>query len=275
MRGHGMKARTTQEGHVAAQAQGVYVQDLSVVYTANGRPFTALSSLSLDIAPSEFVCLLGPSGCGKTTLLNVMGGFVQPTTGSVLIGDQPAQSKSLARGVVFQEYALFPWRTAVRNVEFGMEVNGIDKVARRDRAMEFLELVGLEKFGDSYPHELSGGMKQRVAIARALAYDPELLLMDEPFGALDAFTRDELQRMLTDVWQKTGKTVVYVTHNITEAVFLADRVVAFQSNPGRLKEVIDIDLERPRNPFSAAFTELESHVTGLVHEELLVDKQTR
>jgi NitT/TauT family transport system ATP-binding protein len=249
-------------------AQGVFVRNLSVEYSTNGRSFTALSSLSLDVEASEFVCLLGPSGCGKTTLLNVMGGFVEPTTGTVHIGDKPAQSKSLARGVVFQEYALFPWRTAVRNVEFGMEVIKVDKAERRARAMGFLGLVGLEKFADAYPHELSGGMKQRVAIARALAYEPELLLMDEPFGALDAFTRDELQRMLTDVWQKTGKTVVYVTHNITEAIFLADRVVAFQSNPGRLKEIIPIDLPRPRDPFSAEFTKLESHVTGLVHEEL-------
>lgn len=266
-----MKRQLDQRDNGHAQPQGVHVKDLSVVYSANGRPFTALSRLNLEIQPSEFVCLLGPSGCGKTTLLNVMAGFIKPSTGSVYIGEQDARSNSLARGVVFQEYALFPWRTAVRDVEFGMEVAHVDKGARRKRALEFLSLVGLDKFADSYPHELSGGMKQRVAIARALAYDPELLLMDEPFGALDAFTRDELQRMLTDVWQQTRKTVVYVTHNITEAVFLADRVVAFQSNPGRLKEIIPIELKRPRDPFSTEFTSLESHVTGLVHEELLVN----
>jgi NitT/TauT family transport system ATP-binding protein len=249
-------------------AEGVHIRNLSVQYSTGTQPFTALAQVNLVVQPSEFVCLLGPSGCGKTTLLNVLSGFVTPTTGTVTIGDQPANSPTVARGIVFQEYALFPWRTAVRNVEFGMEVGGTPKAERHDRAMDFLALVKLDKFAHTYPHELSGGMKQRVAIARALAFDPPLLLMDEPFGALDAFTRDELQRMLTDIWQQTNKTVVYVTHNISEAVYLADRVVAFKANPGSIKEILKIDLERPRDALSREFTEVESEVTGLVHTEL-------
>jgi NitT/TauT family transport system ATP-binding protein len=248
-----------------AAAEAVHVSDLTVIYSTEGQSFTALSQVSLEIRSSEFVCLVGPSGCGKTTLLNAVSGFVTPTSGSVRIGEQRAQSPALSRGVVFQEYALFPWRTALRNIEFGLEVRGIAKQERRARAMEFLSLVRLDDFANTYPHELSGGMKQRVAIARALAYDPPLLLMDEPFGALDAFTRDELQQMLSDIWQKTGKTVIYVTHNISEAVFLADRIAVLEANPGRIKEILNVDIERPRDVFSAEFTEIESRVTELVN----------
>lgn len=254
-------------GDTHAAAEAVHITDLTVIYTTEGQSFTALSEVSLEIRSSEFVCLVGPSGCGKTTLLNAVSGFVAPTSGSVRIGEQAAQSPALARGVVFQEYALFPWRTALRNVEFGLEVRGVAKGERRARAMEFLSLVRLDNFAHTYPHELSGGMKQRVAIARALAYDPPLLLMDEPFGALDAFTRDELQQMLSDIWRKTGKTVIYVTHNISEAVFLADRVAVLEANPGRIKEIMSIGLERPRNVFAPEFTELESRVTELVNRE--------
>ncbi|OZM77111.1 ABC transporter ATP-binding protein [Pseudonocardia sp. MH-G8] len=261
-----MVARKQKARSRHGQAEGVSIRELSVDYDTEGKTFRALSQVDLEIEPSEFVCLLGPSGCGKTTLLNVISGFVAPTTGTVRVGDEPARSPTLARGVVFQEYALFPWRTALRNVEFGMEVTGTPKPERHERAMEFLALVRLDTFAHAYPHELSGGMKQRVAIARALAYDPPLLLMDEPFGALDAFTRDELQQLLSDIWQKTGKTVVYVTHNISEAVFLADRVVVFEGNPGRIKDVLEVGLERPRNVFGTDFTELESRVTGLVHD---------
>jgi NitT/TauT family transport system ATP-binding protein len=248
----------TNEHHTHAMAEAVHIRELSVTYPAEGQPFTALAGVNLEIRPSEFVCLLGPSGCGKTTLLNVVSGFVVPTGGTVHIGEHRTQSPMLAR--------LFPWRTAPRNVEFGLEVRHITKSERRARAMEFLSLVRLDKFAHTYPHELSGGMKQRVAIARALAYDPPLLLMDEPFGALDAFTRDELQQMLSDIWEKTGKTVIYVTHNVSEAVFLADRVAVMEANPGRIKEIIEVGLARPRNAFSREFTDIESEVKALVNK---------
>ena len=269
---NGQKTRRADgaERQGAPRSAGVKVTDLSVVYEKGKEHFTALANLSFDIEPGEFVCLVGPSGCGKTSLLNILAGFLESTTGTAIIGNKPVGAGDYARGVVFQEYALFPWRTALSNVEFGMEVRGISRKERRERAQRYLEMVGLGAAAQTFPHELSGGMKQRVAIARALAFDPDILLMDEPFGALDAFTRDELQRMLATIWQETGKTVVYVTHNISEAVYLADRIFAFASNPGRLREIVAVDLPRPRDTFSAEFASIERYVTSIVHPEELV-----
>ncbi|MGY0233020.1 ABC transporter ATP-binding protein [Longispora urticae] len=205
--------------------------------------FTALSDISLDIRAGEFVALVGPSGCGKSTLLDLLGGLSRPTGGQILIDGNPVTGPGLDRGVVFQQYALLPWRTALGNIEFGLEAKGVGRRERAERSRHFLDLVGLDGFGDRYPHELSGGMKQRVAIARSLAFDPEVLLMDEPFAALDAQTRESLQDELLRIWERTGKTIVFITHGIEEAVYLGQRVAVMTSRPGRIKRVVDIPLD--------------------------------
>ncbi|MFN8074093.1 MAG: ABC transporter ATP-binding protein [Kineosporiaceae bacterium] len=207
-----------------------------------GERFTALSGVSLDIAAGDFVCLVGPSGCGKSTLLDLLGGLATPDAGQVLVDGKPITGPGLDRGIVFQQYALYPWRTALGNVEFGLEAKGIGRRERASRAREYLDLVGLGTFADRYPHELSGGMKQRVAIARSLAFDPDILLMDEPFAALDAQTRESLQDELVRIWQRTGKTIVFITHGIDEAVFLGRKVAVMTSRPGRILTVLDVDL---------------------------------
>ncbi|MES5481309.1 ABC transporter ATP-binding protein [Bradyrhizobium sp. INPA03-11B] len=208
-----------------------------------GRPagrFTALEDITLDVRAGEFLALVGPSGCGKSTLLDLLGGLTTPTSGHILLDGRPIGGPGRDRGIVFQQYALFPWRTAAQNVEFGLDIAGLKAKERRDVAYHFLDLVGLSGFADRYPHELSGGMKQRVAIARSLAYDPEVLLMDEPFAALDAQTRETLQGELLRIWRATGKTIVFITHGIDEAVVLGQRVAVMTSRPGRIKEVIEI-----------------------------------
>jgi NitT/TauT family transport system ATP-binding protein len=204
------------------------------------------------------LCLVGPSGCGKTTLLNIIAGFLAPTAGEIRIAGKPITGHGMDRGIVFQDFAqLFPWRTALGNVTFGLEMKGMAKAEREEIARRQLKLVKLEKFVQSYPHHLSGGMQQRVAIARALAYNPSVLLMDEPFAALDALTRDDMQRLLADVWRETKKTVVYVTHNVAEAVYLADRVVVMSPHPGTVKTEVAIKLPRPRDPLSVEFLEYQ------------------
>jgi NitT/TauT family transport system ATP-binding protein len=240
---------------------GIELRHVTVRFSGPGREVLALDDVSFRVDPSEFVCIIGPSGCGKTTLLNVVAGFVKPTSGAVAMGNERAGARRLTRGVVFQEYALFPWRTALRNVEFGLEMQGVPATERRQRALQHLDLLGLAAFADTYPHALSGGMKQRVAIARALAYDPGILLMDEPFGALDSFTRDELQRSLVDIWQRTKKTILYVTHNIAEAAYLAERVVVLSPHPGRLRSIVKIDLPRPRDPLGDLFVDVQRELT--------------
>jgi NitT/TauT family transport system ATP-binding protein len=205
-----------------------------------------LKDFNLKVNKGEFVALVGPSGCGKSTLLDILAGLAQPTSGSILIDGKKITGPALDRGIVMQGYALFPWRTVRQNVEFGLEIKKIPKAERMEISLKYINLVGLEGFADHFPHELSGGMKQRVAIARALAYDPEVLLMDEPFAAVDAQTRETLQDELLRIWEETGKTIVFVTHSIEEAVFLADRVAVLATNPGTIKEVIEIDLPRPR-----------------------------
>lgn len=242
-------------------AVGIELRHLTVKFSGARRDVLALDDVSLRVDPSEFICLIGPSGCGKTTLLNVVAGFVKPTTGTVTTGDEHSNKRRLTRGVVFQEYALFPWRTALRNVEFGLEMQGVPAAERRQRALQYLDLLGLAAFADTYPHTLSGGMKQRVAIARALAYDPGILLMDEPFGALDSFTRDELQKLLVEIWQRTRKTILYVTHNIVEAVYLAERVVVLTPHPGRVGSIVKIDLPRPRDPLTGVFVDVQRELT--------------
>ena len=232
-------------------------------YAGASGPVTALREVSFDVGASEFLCLVGRSGCGKTTLLNLVAGFLPPTRGEIRIGGQIVKGQGLDRGVVFQDFAqLFPWRTAQRNVEFGLEMRGVAAVERAETARRFLKLVDLERFARSYPHELSGGMQQRVAIARALAYNPAVLLMDEPFAALDALTRDEMQRLLVEVWAQTRKTVLYVTHNVAEAVYLADRVIVLSPHPGTVIADVRITLPRPRDPLSVAFLDCQRAIVG-------------
>jgi NitT/TauT family transport system ATP-binding protein len=223
----------------------------------------ALRDVTFDVGTSEFFCLVGRSGCGKTTLLNLVAGFLRPTAGEIRIDGRTVTGKGVDRGVVFQDFAqLFPWRTAQRNVEFGLEMKGVGAAERVETARRFLRLVDLERFAGAYPHELSGGMQQRVAIARALAYNPSVLLMDEPFAALDALTRDEMQRLLVDVWAQTKKTVLYVTHNVAEAVYLADRVIVLSPHPGTVVAEVRVTLPRPRDPLSVAFLEFQRTVVG-------------
>ncbi|MFJ7156418.1 ABC transporter ATP-binding protein [Streptomyces sp. NPDC101118] len=205
-----------------------------------GPEFTALDGIDLSIAPGEFTVVVGPSGCGKSTLLDLLGGLTRPTAGRVLLDGRPVTGPGLDRGIVFQQYALLPWRTALGNVSFGLEATGVPRRERAERARAHLELVGLSGFEDRHPHELSGGMRQRVAIARSLAYDPDVLLMDEPFAALDAQTRESLQDELLRIWERTGKTIVFITHSIDEAVHLGQRVAVLTSRPGRVKEVVPV-----------------------------------
>ena len=207
----------------------------------------ALDGLDLTVEAGEFFVLVGPSGCGKSTVLDLVSGLARPAAGSVRVDDGEVTGPGLDRGFVFQQYTLLPWRTALGNIEFALEsAGGLSRVERRERAAHYLELVGLTDFGDRYPHELSGGMMQRVAIARSLSYRPEVLLMDEPYGALDAQTRERLQEELLSIWRRTGTTIVFITHDIDEAVYLGQRVGVMSSRPGRIKAVVDIDLERGR-----------------------------
>ncbi|NJN39994.1 MAG: ABC transporter ATP-binding protein [Gammaproteobacteria bacterium] len=241
--------------------QHIEISNVTLVYDTPAGKVPGVDDVSLSMAQSEFVCIVGPSGCGKTTLLNIIAGFLAPVAGEIRIGGQAVNGYGQDRGIVFQDFAqLFPWRTALGNVTFGLEMKGVPKEEREAIALEQLKLVKLEKFAHSYPHHLSGGMQQRVAIARALAYNPAVLLMDEPFAALDALTRDDMQRLLADVWRETRKTVIYVTHNVAEAVFLADRVIVMTPHPGRIKADLPISLPRPRDTLSVEFLEFQKEL---------------
>lgn len=229
---------------------------------------TALDGLDLTIADGEFVCILGPSGCGKSTLLFITAGLEKATSGTLSVDGIQVTRPGRDRGMLFQQFALFPWRTARRNIEFGLEIQGIDKRMRRQKAEHWLSIMGLEEFADLFPHQLSGGMQQRIAIARLLANDPDVLLMDEPFAALDAQTRTLLGEELIRVWQQTRRTVLFVTHSVDEAIFLADRLLVMTRRPGRFKADIRIDLSRPRDPASDDFNALRREVTHLIRSEV-------
>ena len=232
----------------------------------SGAP--ALGGIDLEIAEREFVCLLGPSGCGKSTLLNIVAGFLAPTTGRVLVDGSPVTAPGADRGVVFQEYVLFPWLSVAGNVEFGLKLKGLSRAERERTVARYLDLVGLGAHAAKFPTQLSGGMKQRVAIARALANSPSIILMDEPFGALDAQTREVLQDELSRIQRLEHKTIVFVTHSIREAVYLADRVVVMTSAPGRIKQIFEVKLGEVRDRFAPEFTEIESAITRTVKEEV-------
>ncbi|WP_196602977.1 ABC transporter ATP-binding protein [Pectinatus frisingensis] len=214
--------------------------------------FQALKNVNVTIKKEEFLVIVGPSGCGKSTFLDMIAGLAHPTSGEIYMDGKLITGPALDRGIVLQGYALFPWRTIRKNIEFGLEIKNIPKKERTEIGQRFIDLVNLNGFEDRYPHELSGGMKQRVAIARALAYDPEVLLMDEPFAAVDAQTREALQEELLRIWEKTKKTIIFVTHSIDEAIFLSDRVVVMSANPGTVREVINVDLPRPRDGIRAS-----------------------
>jgi NitT/TauT family transport system ATP-binding protein len=259
-----MNVRVDVSTASAVQRPLIACHDLGHVYDSGRGRTVALDQVSLTIQPGEFVCVLGPSGCGKTTLLNILAGFVQPSHGEVLINDHAIAGPSPERGVVFQDYSLFPWLTAKANVGFGLRMAGRPAAEREAVASELLRPVGLPEAGDKYPFELSGGMKQRVAIARALATRPALLLMDEPFAALDAMTRASLQTGLIDLQQQSAQTILFVTHNIAEALVLGTRLIVMSPNPGRVVEDIVIDLERPRRRTTPAFNELYDHVARAI-----------
>jgi sulfonate transport system ATP-binding protein len=212
-----------------------------------GGPNAALREIDLEIGEGEFVCLVGPSGCGKSTLLNIVAGLEGPSSGSVRVNGREVRGAGADRGMVFQEAALFPWLNVLANVEFPLRRLDMARSERRARALHYLRMVHLSRFADSYVHELSGGMRQRVAIARALAMDPKILLMDEPFAALDAQTRDILHEELQQIWQETGKTILFVTHNVREAAYLADRVAIFSAHPGTIKRLLPVNYPRPRD----------------------------
>jgi NitT/TauT family transport system ATP-binding protein len=227
----------------------------------------ALDGIDLSIAPGELVCLLGPSGCGKSTLLNAIAGFSLPSEGRVLVGGREVTGPGPDRAMVFQEYALFPWMTVARNVAFGLEMRGLTKGDVTRKVDALLALLSLSDFGDRFPKDLSGGMRQRVAIARVLALDSPTLLMDEPFGALDALTRRGLQDELLRLWTAVRKTIVFVTHGIEESIYLADRIVVMTYRPGRVKRIVTVDLPRPRDPAAPEFNDVEREITALVMEE--------
>ncbi len=224
------------------------LRDITMTFRSRrGEEVVAVDDLSIDVADREFSCIVGPSGCGKSTLLRVVAGLVRPTSGEVLLDGRRISSPGADRGMVFQAYTLFPWLTVQGNVEFGLKLKHLPSAQIAQIAREHLEMVGLKGFERHYPKELSGGMMQRVAIARALANDPQVLLMDEPFGALDAQTRAIMQELLVDLWQRTPKTILFVTHDIDEALFLGDRVYIMTARPGRVKQVLDVNLPRPRS----------------------------
>jgi NitT/TauT family transport system ATP-binding protein len=234
--------------HAGGEIPKVSLRDISLSYKGNnGTRLLALDHINLQIKPCEFLCIVGPSGCGKSTLLHLIAGLQSQTAGQVFVDDKPVDGPGTDRILIFQELGLFPWLTVAQNVEFGMKMKNVAKGERKERIQHYLRLVHLSQFRDSYTHQLSGGMRQRVALARALATEPDVLLMDEPFAALDAQTRDLLHDELERIWAETGSTIIFVTHNVREAVRLGDRVAVFTFRPGRVKREYEIDLRRPRH----------------------------
>lgn len=248
------------------------IKDLRVVYISDDNKETvAVDNFSLDVKKGELVSIIGPSGCGKTTILRCIAGLLQPTSGKVTIGDKECTSPGSDRGMVFQDFALFPWRTVKQNVEFGMEVAGVPKPEREERALRYIKAVGLEKFADSRIHELSGGMKQRVGIARALVMHPAVTLMDEPFGALDAQTRNIMQEQLTKIIMHSERTIIFVTHSVDEALFLSDRVVILTKRPSTIYKVIEVPWPRPRDRADPEFTKMRKDILAYLEQQNVMD----
>jgi len=249
-------------------AGGIEIEHLTIRLGEGASAFDAVQDVSLSIRPGEFVCVLGPSGCGKSTLLGGLAGHWQPGSGSIRVDGETVAGPHPDRGLVFQHHTLFPWKRVLDNVAFGLKMKGVGRQERTARAREMLELVGLQGFESRYPVQLSGGMQQRVEIARVLINQPRVMLMDEPFGALDAQTRLRMQELLLDVWRRVGTTIVFITHDIDEALFLADRIVVMSPRPGRIVEELPIDFARPRQAdlvTSPQFTQLKRHCLALLH----------
>lgn len=250
----------------------LHIHNVSKTYRSNDDEIVAIDEIDLRIRDKEFATMLGPSGCGKSTLLRIVAGLTKPTRGVVRLDGAVIRAPGQDRGMVFQGYTLFPWLTVKENIQFGLEISGMPKMKREDIGQEFVERVGLKGFEQTYPKGLSGGMKQRVAIARALANNPAILLLDEPFGALDAQTRALMQELLTQVWEDLHKTILFVTHDVEETIFLSDRVFVMTARPGRIKAEIDIPLERPRSyelKSTEAFLHLKKQALALIREEAI------
>lgn len=248
----------------------IRIDNIGKTYVRNEKTTEAIHNITLDIRKGELVSFIGPSGCGKTTLLKMIAGLLEPTTGAVYIGDKQCTEPGADRGFVFQDFALLPWRSVRKNVEIGLEIAHVPKEERKARVDEYLKIVGLEKFADSKINELSGGMKQRVGIARALVVKPDVILMDEPFGALDAQTRNIMQAELIDILKNTNQTIIFITHSVDEAVYLSDRIVVLTKRPTTVNEIIDVPWERPRDRASPEFNDLKKRILAyLEHENVL------
>ena len=250
----------------------VKIDNVKKIYNSRNGEMIALNGVSLDIYENEFICVVGPSGCGKSTLLNIIAGLLEPSSGKVYCDGKEVVGTGTERGVVFQQYALFPWMTVKKNVMFGLNLQGIKGAEAEEKAMKYIKMVQLEDFLDHYPKELSGGMKQRVAIARAYAVNPSVLLRDEPFGALDAQTRTQLQSELLETWEKERKTCFFITHDVDEAIILAQKVIIMSARPGRIKEIVDINIPYPRTQetkMAPEFLELKNHIWSQVYQEYL------
>jgi len=248
------------------------IKDLKKSFPKKKGEMVAIADFDLDVDEGEFVCILGPSGCGKTTILRIIAGLETQTRGRILLNGKEISGPGSDRGMVFQEFALFPWRTVRRNVEFGLELKGVPAEERRTRTEKFIDLVGLNGFEDYHPYQLSGGMKQRVGIARALANEPAILLMDEPFGALDAQTRNLMQKELLRIWSETKKTVIFITHSVDEALYLADRIVVMTARPSSIGQVYEIKWPRPRDRASPEFAALRKQILAQLESMVMVEE---
>jgi NitT/TauT family transport system ATP-binding protein len=252
------------------------VNDLGKIFSARQKETVALRHINLRTHRREFLCVIGPSGCGKSTLVRILAGLEEKTSGEVLLNNKPVVGPGRDRGMVFQSYTLFPWLTVKKNVMFGLEINNLSKSQAEREALQWLQIVGLEKFADCYPHQLSGGMKQRVAIVRALANQPSILLMDEPFGALDAQTRARMQAHLLEIWRKIDITIVFITHDLDEAIFLADRILVLKAHPGEVQELIEVPVPRPRHTgqlASETFLATKARLESLIYSAPTDDEQ--
>jgi len=245
------------------------IRNVSKKFVSKNKEILAVDNITFNVRYNEFLSIVGPSGCGKSTLLRMIAGLEKPTSGEILMEGKKIEGPGAERGLVFQQYTLLPWRNVLDNVAFGLEIRGLPKKERYEIAKRFIKMIGLEGFEEAYPYELSGGMQQRVAIARTLANDPKIVLMDEPFGALDTQTRTILQHELLKIWEKEKKTVLFVTHSVDEAVYLSDRVIVMTARPGRIKGIISIDLPRPRKRDTLEFIEYRKRIVNILKDEVL------
>jgi len=245
------------------------IRNVSKKFVSKNKEILAVDNITFNVRYNEFLSIVGPSGCGKSTVLRMIAGLEKPTSGEILMEGKKIEGPGAERGLVFQQYTLLPWRNVLDNVAFGLEIRGLPKKERYEIAKRFIKMIGLEGFEEAYPYELSGGMQQRVAIARTLANDPKIVLMDEPFGALDTQTRTILQHELLKIWEKEKKTVLFVTHSVDEAVYLSDRVIVMTARPGRIKDIISIDLPRPRKRDTLEFIEYRKRIVNILKDEVL------